>query len=119
MSEYERRIRIEGALSLELARNVILPVVQEDLTARLDLLDKSCRTNISVSAFQDSAQRFAAEMNNLINECSVLENMLQSSGTADILSSMERLRKTVDYLETQVDDRRWPLPKYREMLFIY
>ena len=119
LSEYERRIRIEGALSLELARNVILPVVQEDLTARLDLLDKSNRTNITVSALQQGAQNFADKMNNLINECAELENALQYSGTAEILSSMERLRKTVDFLETQIDDRRWPLPKYREMLFIY
>ena len=32
---------------------------------------------------------------------------------------MDDLRKTVDRLESLVDDRKWPLPKYREMLFIY
>ena len=32
---------------------------------------------------------------------------------------MNDLRKTVDRLEQLVDDSRWPLPKYREMLFIY
>lgn len=30
----------------------------------------------------------------------------------------EILREVVDRLETQVDDTLWPLPKYREMLFI-
>ena len=29
------------------------------------------------------------------------------------------VRRTVDALEYLVDDGRWPLPKYREMLFIY
>ena len=38
---------------------------------------------------------------------------------AEIISGMARLRNVIDELETQVDDRRWPLPKYREMLFIY
>ena len=32
---------------------------------------------------------------------------------------MRSLRKTVDALENLVDDERWPLPKYREMLFVY
>jgi len=32
---------------------------------------------------------------------------------------MADLRHTVDALEYLVDDARWPLPKYREMLFIY
>ena len=32
---------------------------------------------------------------------------------------MNDLRKTVDRLEGLVDDSRWPLPKYREMLFVY
>jgi glutamine synthetase type III len=35
----------------------------------------------------------------------------QRQATAD-------LRRTVDALEYLVDDSRWPLPKYREMLFI-
>jgi glutamine synthetase len=32
---------------------------------------------------------------------------------------MEELRRTVDRLEYLVDDARWPLPKYRKMLFVY
>jgi len=29
------------------------------------------------------------------------------------------LRTTVDNLEKIVSDDKWPLPKYREMLFLY
>ena len=36
-----------------------------------------------------------------------------------ILAAMAELRKVVDALEREVDDARWPLPKYREMLFVY
>ena len=119
LSEYERRIRIEGALALELARNVILPVVQEDLTAKLDTLDKSIRTGIVITSLKDITQRFADGMDEIISECSTLENVLKNGGTSEILTSMTRLRRIIDDFETQVDDRRWPLAKYREMLFIY
>lgn len=30
----------------------------------------------------------------------------------------ESLRRSLDLLETMVDDKRWPLPKYRELLFV-
>jgi glutamine synthetase len=31
---------------------------------------------------------------------------------------MARIRETVDALESMVADDLWPLPKYREMLFV-
>ena len=37
----------------------------------------------------------------------------------EILAAMAELRKTVDALEKIVPDELWPLPKYREMLFVY
>jgi len=35
-----------------------------------------------------------------------------------VATSMQKVRETADQLETMVDDSLWPLPKYREMLFI-
>ena len=32
---------------------------------------------------------------------------------------MAKIRVTVDELEKIVPDSSWPLPKYREMLFVY
>ena len=37
----------------------------------------------------------------------------------EILLAMGELRVTVDALEKIVPDESWPLPKYREMLFVY
>ncbi|HYV95859.1 MAG TPA: glutamine synthetase III [Gemmatimonadaceae bacterium] len=37
--------------------------------------------------------------------------------TADGASAMEAVRTACDALELRVDDSRWPLPRYREMLF--
>jgi glutamine synthetase len=35
-----------------------------------------------------------------------------------MLEKMEQLREKADKLEQRVDDRLWPLPKYRELLFM-
>ena len=37
----------------------------------------------------------------------------------EILAAMADLRVTVDSIEKNVSDESWPLPKYREMLFVY
>jgi glutamine synthetase len=31
---------------------------------------------------------------------------------------MSELRATADQMESLIDDETWPLPKYREMLFV-
>ena len=31
---------------------------------------------------------------------------------------MSELRATADLMESLIDDEAWPLPKYREMLFV-
>ena len=36
-----------------------------------------------------------------------------------VIPAMNEVRAFADALETIVDDACWPLPKYREMLFIY
>ena len=36
-----------------------------------------------------------------------------------MVSAMQSLRKEVDDLERILADSSWPLPKYRELLFIY
>ena len=58
-----------------------------------------------------------------------LEHALEHAGSGDlydlaqhmqkgVLSAMLDVRKHSDHLETLVADDHWPLPTYREMLFI-
>ena len=48
-----------------------------------------------------------------------LEAALGNVDEAAILAAMQALRLAVDGLEKKVSDARWPLPKYRDMLFLY
>ena len=36
-----------------------------------------------------------------------------------VVPAMLKVREAADALELIVDDQLWPLPKYREMLFVY
>ena len=57
-------------------------------------------------------------LNNLDAAINALDKALGAKHEG-ILTGVVELRKAVDAWETVVDDAVWPLPKYREMLFIY
>ncbi len=48
-----------------------------------------------------------------------LEELIQLKKYEDYVFAMNDLRSVVDALEKIVSDENWPLPKYREMLFLY
>ena len=106
--EYERRLDIEGKIALEIAKSIIRPVAVKELVSLGDA--KVCA---SVESFR---KEFAADVDALSKDIAVLEKALAKG--QGIIPAMDALRKDVDALETIVDDKVWPMPKYREMLFI-
>jgi len=38
--------------------------------------------------------------------------------STEVLEQMTKVRDSADHLEMLVDDALWPLPKYRELLFL-
>ena len=63
--------------------------------------------------------KLGAGLDDLHVKCERVEKTLAKGEPTAILGAMDDLRRTVDRLEHLVDDSRWPLPKYREMLFVY
>jgi len=57
-------------------------------------------------------------MNRLLAAIDVMEKALGGLHEG-IVDAIAALRKEVDGLEKIVPNELWPLPKYREMLFIY
>ena len=64
------------------------------------------------------ADKLGDALDSIVSDLDTLVTALTSCHE-DILAAMSRLRTSVDAAETLVNDRSWPLPKYREMLFIY
>ena len=69
-------------------------------------------------AMAELADKLGDALDSVVSDLDTLETALTSCHE-DILAAMSRLRTSVDAAETLVNDRSWPLPKYREMLFIY
>ena len=120
MEDYARRIRIEGGVALEMARSMIRPVVADEYSklATAISIAKKDGLKVGVSGLRALSLKLGAGLDDLHVKCEKLDKALAKGDSALILAAMNDLRRTVDALEYLVDDSRWPLPKYREMLFV-
>ncbi len=119
LEEYHRRIRIEGSLALEMARNMIIPCVRDEYTASLTALNAAAAAKIPGNiGLKKVASDLGSGLDELIAKTETLGAALNGEHEG-IIFAMNDLRKTVDAMEMLVADDKWPLPKYREMLFIY
>ena len=121
LEEYQRKIRIEGELSLNMARTIILPIGGKQLSELVKTIAvmSGCGLKPGLAAQKSAAETIGKLLDGIELECRNLEKALLSDRAAKILDSMRALRKLVDTLEKRVDDDLWTLPKYREMLFIH
>jgi len=118
---YDRRIRIEAGISLEIARSMVRPVVADEFSRLATALGqaKSDGLKSGLRGLTAFSLKLGAGLDDLHVKCDALEKSLAGESAAAQIAAMRDLRKTVDRMEGLVDDKRWPLPKYREILFVY
>ena len=119
--EYESRVRIEGGVALEIASTMVVPAVEAEYDAVLKALGRAEAASVAAGpgAVRGRAARLGAGLDGLAAGLDGLRAAIGKGGARDIIQTMSSLRQTVDGLEGEVADDRWPLPKYREMLFLY
>ena len=119
--DYESRVLIEGKVALEIARAMIRPEVADEFSRLATAIGQAKKDGlkVGVKGLTALSLKLGAGLDDLHVKCEKIEKAIQKGETQGILATMGDLRKTVDRLESLVDDRKWPLPKYREMLFIY
>jgi glutamine synthetase len=121
LEDYSRRIGIEGAVALEIAQSMVRPVVADEFSKLATAFSLAKKDGFSVGQKGLSALslKLGAGLDDMHYKCDKLNKALSGGNTDAIISAMRSLRKTVDAMENLVADDRWPLPKYREMLFVY
>jgi len=137
LEAYCKTINIESLLTAEIAKTMILPAAieyQHRIAATL-AQTKSAIGSINISGEEAMLRDLCSKINDLHNSIDVLESLIKGGkeddhGEADayaharfyrerVIPSMDEVRAAADQLEMMVDDNLWPLPKFREMLYIY
>jgi glutamine synthetase len=127
---YAAQINIEGETAGNLAKTMVLPAAHRWLHHLAECLATQKAAGIESPAGGDSANQLAQSITATEQAVIALDKHLASVVESDdpydaakhmhdmVFPAMEELRKCADYLEQVVPDDLWPLPSYREMLFI-
>ena len=120
MEDYHRKVRIEGEVALEIAETMIRPALSAEYGSLVNELAAAGTSGVKPGAksLKREAELLGRGLDDLAEKTALLRTALNGKHE-EILAAMAELRKVVDALEREVDDARWPLPKYREMLFVY
>ena len=114
--DYHKRIHIEGEIARDMAKNIILPAVVEAYSNALKTNEMAL--NQGFPGLDGYAKSLGEGMSRLLSAIDVMEKSLDGLHEG-IVNAIAALRKEVDGLEKIVPNELWPLPRYREMLFIY
>jgi glutamine synthetase len=129
---YCKKVQIESRVMARMAANHIVPTAIEYKTRLLKELSLSKEVFGRLEGC-DTERNLVMEMSALIEEIRTRVDAMHkarkaANGIEDaygralayhgIAESLNALRKPIDRLEEIVDNRLWPLPKYRELLFI-
>ncbi|WP_425390839.1 glutamine synthetase III [Ekhidna sp.] len=131
LENYIMKVQIESRMMGDMASNMIIPTATkyqskliENAKGLNDLgLDASeiKKTIEEVSTHINNVRRLAHEMTEERKRINKIEDIRERAiEYCDNVKNkyFEPLRYAVDKLELLVDDEDWPLPKYREMLFL-
>ena len=121
LEEYAKKVRIEGMCAKDIASEMVLPAVKAEYleTAQAFATAEKVGVSSGTAALKEGLVELGSGLDALKSGIAKLDDALGHNDDAAVLSSMKALRTTVDALEKNVADSRWPLPKYRDMLFLY
>ncbi len=136
LEKYLKKLQIESRVLGDLATNHIIPTaityqnrLIENARGLKEVLDS--KTYINLSRNQLNAIKFISEHISAIKDNA--EAMIEARKKANrmkataekatayrdtVMVFFDKIRYHVDKLEFMVDDELWPLPKYRELMFI-
>ncbi len=121
LEEYSKKVRIEGSCARDIASEMIFPAVKAEYLETVEAFAEAEKSGVSSGtvALRENAVELGSGLDALRTGIRDLEAALSGNADDAIISSMQALRTTADALEKRVSSKRWPLPKYRDMLFLY
>jgi glutamine synthetase len=126
---YVKTVNIEGQLTAMMAKTMILPAALRYQAEVAAAVNGAKAAGVDNSAQADLLKSLTSTMSEFQKATASLEKALGHHADGDgfahakyfrdnVLPAMTAVRNLGDKLETVVADDLWPLPTYREMLFI-
>ncbi|RFZ84945.1 glutamine synthetase type III [Mucilaginibacter terrenus] len=133
LDSFYKKLQIEARVIGELTLNIIIPAALEYQTKLITNVKGLKEIGLDESAYAaqlDIISRIAGHINTIKNDvekmiserkkANAIEDIRERAISYDenVKSYFQPIRYNVDKLEQLVDDAMWPLPKFRELLFI-
>ena len=127
---YTKKIQIEARVLGDITMNNIIPVASKYEAVLLDKAYKMKELGLKFESDIElikSIQRNIAKLQRLVHdmvEARKVANRIESQREKAMLYHdtvavyFDQIRDCIDEMEEVIDDQLWPLPKYRELLFI-
>lgn len=129
VERYVKTIEIEIDTLLELANTYVIPTVEKQLSLLTKVQDSIGSASLK-KIHQERSIKLENTFNEILTKEAALEKLIQDVRTKSSESEKMKelahkvqplsfeLRQACDVAEKLVADELWPLPKYREMLFM-
>jgi len=135
LEKYIKKVQIESRLMVELASNYVLPSAIRYQNTLIENIRGLKETGLSDGGARTQRTQMLIKISEHINQVSSLVvEMVESRKVCNNISDtrekaiaycnkvkeayFDKVRYNVDKLEQLVEDREWPLPKYRELVFL-
>jgi glutamine synthetase len=126
---YVKQVTIEARTALMMAKTMILPAALKYQKEVGDSVASAKAAGAATPAGVETLSSVVSGINALVHSITELEKAEHHHGDGDayahakhikehVIPAMLEVRKAADSLETMLSDDLWPLPTYREMLFI-
>jgi glutamine synthetase len=127
---YTKKIQIEARVLGDITMNNIIPVASKYETV---LLDKAYKMKELGLKFESDIELIKSIQRNIAKLQLLVHDMVEARKVANRIESQrekamlyhdtvavyfDQIRDCIDEMEEVIDDQLWPLPKYRELLFI-
>jgi len=136
LENFTKKIQIESRVLGDLSSNHIIPIaikyqntLIENVKGLKQVLDyqtygklshNQMETITEISEHVDKVKTYVHDMIEERKKANVMSDIIEKADAycQQVLPYFDKIRYHVDKLEMLVDDELWPLPKYRELLFM-
>ena len=129
VEQYFKTINIEGETAQHIAQTMIFPAAVRYLSDLLATAERADELGLKTEGVMKTANSVNELVDRLAASIDVLAKLNQELGGDDVMSkadhmrsnivpAMTAVRDVVDRLERVVPDDIWPIPTYRDMLFV-